>query len=150
MAIATPGRVACVFAALSFLAMGSHATAQQHATSRGMTALHGSLHAHSSLSGDVSAGHGLSPHDTYHAALNAGLDFLGISDHHNTPTSGAFGKQFTLEGSEYEDGLVAVAEQFNADHAGRFVAIPGIEWGTISNGNHINVFGFALLPTLSH
>lgn len=117
---------------------------QQH---RGKVVLFGVLHAHSSLSDDavtLPGNHNVDfrPSTLYAYARTHGLDFLGLSDHHKAIDSN---HRLAMTPEEYRTQLFDVAMQFNADHAD-FIAIPGIEWGNTSTGNHVNVFGSATLP----
>ncbi|MCH8823252.1 MAG: CehA/McbA family metallohydrolase [Planctomycetes bacterium] len=105
--------------------------------------LFGVPHAHSKLSDDVRADDTLMPIRAFQYAHRSGLDFLAITDHHNAIDSN---RRLAMEENEYKTLLFDVAMQFNASHNGEFIAIPGIEWGTIATGNHINVFGAAELP----
>ena len=114
-------------------------------THDGKTAVFGTLHAHSILSGDVTTTKGFSPLQTFTYVRDHGLDFIGISDHHK-PTGSPGGPRFTMNPNTYKDDLFDVAIQFNDDNAGKFVALPGIEWGTIGTGNHVNIFGSFTLP----
>ena len=129
---------------MAVLALWPLASAQTHPVHDGKIALFGSLHAHSELSGDVSTARGLTPREAFDYARTHGLDFLGISDHHKHSNAPG-GAQYHLEDAEYQQ-LLDAAEAVNAAHAGSFVAIPGIEWGTVATGNHINVFGASALP----
>ena len=110
-----------------------------------MIAVFGTLHAHSTLSGDVKTDKGLGPEGAFEYARTHGLDFLGISDHHK-PSGAPGGPRFHLTGTTYKDDLFDVAARITDEHAGTFVAIPGIEWGTIGTGNHVNIFGSLTLP----
>ncbi len=139
-------RITNLFAGiLTLLLLATVATAQTSLSHDGKIAVFGSLHAHSTLSGDVKDADGLTPLAAFTYARNSGLDFLGISDHHK-PAGAPGAPRFSLTATDYENGLVAVANQVNTQHAGVFVAIPGFEWGTIATGNHINVFGSPHLP----
>ncbi len=136
------------------ISSSSWAAPQARQTFDGKTAYFGSLHSHSVLSGDVSDSDGLSPAATYQAAMDAGLDFLGISDHHkgisnvHTPPKVLGGARFQLSATTYQ-GLRDDAAAFNTANAGSFVAFAGFEWGTIGTGNHINIFGADSLPPSS-
>lgn len=106
--------------------------------------LFGNLHAHSSLSGDVGGSNGdLIPANAFEYAHENGLDFIAITDHHKatdcTPT-------MRISKEEYNRDLYGVAMEYNEAHKGEFVAIPGIEWGNIATGNHLNVIGARKLP----
>jgi hypothetical protein len=98
--------------------------------------LYGNLHGHSTHSdGNPST---LQPIDDYNYAriTAAGMDFLGISEH-NHSTAG-------LQISDYKIGAAqadAVNGQLNG--AGQpFITLHGMEWGTISGGGHVLVYGF--------
>lgn len=108
----------------------------------------GTLHAHSVLSGDVSSSKGLTPQEAFDFARSSGLDFLGISDHHK-PTGAPGGPRFNLAPAKYKSDLFDVATAINDDDSIAFVAISGIEWGTIATGNHLNIFGANALPDQS-
>lgn len=112
-------------------------------------ALFGNLHAHSSLSRDVhpEAGEDLSPRAAFAYARAHGLDFLAITDHHKAVD--ARGPTLRMTDDEYRTQLYDVAMQVNSSPGRRFVAIPGIEWGNIATGNHVNVFGASSLPPAS-
>jgi hypothetical protein len=113
-------------------------------THDGKVALFGNLHAHSTLSDDVPDNTpDTTPQKGFEYAKAHGLDFLAISDHHMA--TDAAGRNW-LTATEYQTGLFKVAMDFNAAHPGEFVAIPGIEWGNMSVGNHINIFGAQSLP----
>ncbi|HEY0058760.1 MAG TPA: CehA/McbA family metallohydrolase, partial [Flavisolibacter sp.] len=97
--------------------------------------LYGNLHGHSTHSdGRPST---LQPKDDYEYARNAaGMDFLGISEH-NHATAG-------LQIADYKLGyLQAEAANGQLNAAGNaFLALHGMEWGTISGGGHVLVYGF--------
>jgi hypothetical protein len=139
-----------------------------HATHQGLTCFFGSLHAHSVLSPDfeprptnvnqfltlvnsnnparLSIRNG--PFEAWReAALQAKLDFLALTDHvhgeeqpgqefcdHEMPRGG---HQLLLDAA----GRINNDPQFR----GKFLAIPGVEWSSISSGNHVNIF-FARNP----
>lgn len=106
--------------------------------------LFGNLHAHSKLSRDISgAGDEMLPIRAFEYAHSHGLDFLAISDHHKAPEPS---RRLFMTANEYKTLLYDVAMKYNCDHPGQFIAIPGIEWGNIATGNHVNVFGAEDLP----
>jgi hypothetical protein len=110
----------------------------------GKVVLFGNLHAHSTLSDDVpDTTADTTPQKGFEYARVHGLDFLAISDHHMAVD--AAGRNW-LTADEYQNKLFKVAMDFNAAHPGEFIAIPAIEWGNMSVGNHINIFGAAGLP----
>ncbi|HEU4470855.1 MAG TPA: CehA/McbA family metallohydrolase [Flavisolibacter sp.] len=107
----------------------------QVAIDSGFLHLYGNLHGHSTHSdGRPST---LQPIDDYNYARNAaGMDFLGISEH-NHSTAG-------LQIADYKLGY-AQAESVNGQPniAGLpFITLYGMEWGTISGGGHVLVYGF--------
>ena len=76
-------------------------TFAQRPTHNDRTAYFGTLHAHSSLSGDVSGGASLEPNAAFAYARTHGLDFLGISDHHK-PTGAPGGSKFHMAANTYK------------------------------------------------
>lgn len=100
----------------------------------------GNLHAHTSYSD----GRGI-PADAYAKAREAGLDFFAVSEHNHDQADGKGdardGIVIARRPDLYSGGPAALrqtAERLNQD--GRFVAIYGQEFSTISSGNHMNVF----------
>jgi len=93
----------------------------------------GSLHSHTSFSD----GRG-TPHEAYtHARDAAGLDFMAITEH-NHPRAGQIANNPGLYNGNAPTSLRSAAQFFTEQ--GRFVAIYGQEFSTISSGNHANVF----------
>lgn len=91
---------------------------------------YGNLHAHSSYSDGNADNTALTPLDNYNYAKNSlCLDFLGISDH-NHATAG-------MQLSSWQLGL----NQAAAATTSNFLALYGMEWGVISNGGHVLVYG---------
>ncbi len=91
---------------------------------------YGNLHAHSSSSDgnkdDLSKG----PTDDYAFAKGSMfMDFLGISEHNHT------GAGMSL--SKWQPGIDAA----KTATANNFAALYGMEWGTISGGGHVVVYG---------
>jgi len=72
----------------------------------------------------------------------AKLDFLALTDHVHGPENG----QSEFCDHEMPPGgyrlTIDSAAKINNDPAfrGKFLAIPGMEWSTISSGNHLNIF----------
>ncbi len=96
----------------------------------------GDLHSHSALSDGNQDDKSQTPYDDYDFARNAlCMDFLGISEHNHYTASNNPG--MTL--AEYAIGLNEAAN-YTATHPG-FLALYGMEWGTISHGGHVLVYG---------
>jgi hypothetical protein len=95
----------------------------------------GNLHAHSDYSDgnkDASTSGASTPADDYALARTAQqFDFMGISEHNHT--------QAEMDISKYAPGL-AQADAATVD--GTFVALYGMEWGTISSGGHVVIYGY--------
>ena len=75
-----------------------------------------------------------------YARDRGGMDFMALSPHVvdfrvSDPVSDP---NLTPEG--YRE-ILDVAARVNRESQGRFVAIPSMEWNTLSNGNHVNIFG---------
>lgn len=113
-------------------------------TRDGKVVLFGNLHAHSKLSDDVThTGPDMTPAAAFAYAQAHGIDFLAITDHHKAVDSP---HRLWMTPTEYQNDLFQVAMDYNAQHAGQFIAIPGIEWGNTATGNHVNVLGARELP----
>jgi hypothetical protein len=100
----------------------------------------GNLHSHTSYS-DGSG----TPEQAYkHArdAQNANLDFMALTEHNHAEAVGSDGRGIATEPALYKgpgnDSLISTARRMTED--GRFVALYGQEFSTISSGNHVNVF----------
>lgn len=92
----------------------------------------GNLHAHTSLSDGVEE-----PQDAYAFARDeAGLDFMALSEH-NHAQAGRIANNHSLYSGSQADSLISVANRMTEN--GRFVALYGQEFSTISSGNHMNV-----------
>jgi len=74
-----------------------------------------------------------------HAAQTAKIDFLALTDHVHGGAASGEGEDSMPEGA-YAITLAA-ADRVNNDpeFAGKFLAIPGMEWSSISSGNHVNL-----------
>lgn len=96
----------------------------------------GNLHAHSDYSdGDMDnvcngASSATCCYDIGNTALN--FNYMGISDHNHNE-----GPVMSL--AKYASG-VSEANNYNSTHSD-FVALYGMEWGTISTGGHCNIYG---------
>lgn len=103
----------------------------------------GNLHSHTKYS-DGSG----TPREAYkYARDKAKLDFLAITEHnHRLAEQGAgdradgklIATQTNLYSGPSSSSLISAAKSFN--QSGKFVAIYGQEFSTISSGNHVNVF----------
>lgn len=93
----------------------------------------GNLHSHTSYSDGRAT-----PEVAYaHARDVAGLDFLAITEH-NHPDAGRIAEDPQLYSGSISTSLISTAGRFT--EPGRFVAIYGQEFSSISSGNHANVF----------
>lgn len=97
---------------------------------RQMHVYYGNLHSHTSYSDGV-----LTPHEAYKMAMGYGLDFMAVTEHNHRWAGGSDG--IFLTPKLYED-LKKTAAEF--DQPGKFAALYGQEFSTISSGNHVNVF----------
>lgn len=100
------------------------------------TTYYGNLHAHSAYSDGNKENANATPTDNYtyaHTALC--FDFLGISEHNHFSSTNNPGMLLPL----YAQGLQQAQAYTNA-HPG-FVALFGMEWGVISNGGHVVLYG---------
>jgi hypothetical protein len=101
----------------------------------GFVHLYGNMHSHTTFSdGRTSTGQ---PIDAYNFAKSAlGMDFLGISEHnHYTAGMRISNYKIGVQQSNAANGTLNVAGQ-------PFVALYGMEYGTISGGGHVNLYGF--------
>lgn len=105
--------------------------------SAGYTYLFGNIHAHSSYSDGNKDDLSKTPDDDYAFARDAlCMDFLGISEHNHT---GA--------GMSYPDYLKGYNEAnsmnlVTGSTGNSIVTLWGMEWGVISGGGHVLVYGF--------
>lgn len=96
----------------------------------------GNLHAHSDYSDGNKDHPGYTPTDDYNYALGSqGMDFLGISEHNHFSSPDNPGTYL----SKYRSGILE-AKAFTQAHPG-FLALYGMEWGVISGGGHVVVYG---------
>lgn len=92
----------------------------------------GNLHSHTSYSDGVQT-----PAEAYpHARDRGGLDFLAITEH-NHAQAGKIANNNALYSGSDPNSLISTANRLTEN--GRFVAIYGQEFSTISSGNHANV-----------
>jgi len=91
---------------------------------------YGNLHSHSSYSDGNKDDLTKKPEDDYAFAKNSmNLDFLGISEHNHT--------QAGMSLASWQPGIDAAKKATTSD----FVAMHGMEWGVISGGGHVIVYG---------
>ncbi|MBS1510508.1 MAG: cadherin-like beta sandwich domain-containing protein [Bacteroidetes bacterium] len=96
----------------------------------------GTLHSHSDYSDGNQDHPGYTPTDDYNYAMTAQcMDYLGISEHNHFSSANNPGNTITL----YHSGPVE-ANNFTAAHPG-FLALYGMEWGVISGGGHVVIYG---------
>jgi hypothetical protein len=96
----------------------------------------GNLHAHSDYSDGNQDRPGYTPTQDWEYATTAqGMDFLGISEHNHFSSANNPGTLIT----QYHSG-VEEARAFNKTHP-NFLALYGMEWGVISGGGHVVVYG---------
>jgi hypothetical protein len=90
----------------------------------------GNLHSHSSYSDGNQDNTSLTPANDYAYAKNSlCMDFLGISEHNHSEAG--------LNISNWQPGIT----QANAATTSNFLALHGMEWGVISGGGHVLVYG---------
>ena len=98
----------------------------------------GNIHSHSSYSDgnkDSTASGYYNPADDYnYARAGYHMDFLGIAEHNHYSSNNNPG----MHVGHYPMGLY---QADTANHNGSFVAMYGMEWGTISQGGHVVVYG---------
>ncbi len=91
---------------------------------------YGNLHSHSSYSDGNKDDLTKKPEDDYAFAKTAmNLDFLGISEHNHT--------QAGMSLANWQPGIDAAKKATTST----FVAMHGMEWGVISGGGHVIVYG---------
>ena len=96
----------------------------------------GNLHAHSDYSDGNQDNPGYTPADDYNYAMASQcMDYLGISEHNHYTANNSPGNKL----STYVLG-VTQATSFTTVHPS-FIALYGMEWGVISNGGHVLVYG---------
>ncbi|HEV8079672.1 MAG TPA: T9SS type A sorting domain-containing protein [Chitinophagaceae bacterium] len=96
----------------------------------------GSLHSHSDYSDGNKDRPGYTPAKDYEYAMTAQcMDFLGISEHNHFSSPDNPGNTIT----NFMKGPVQ-ADSFTNVHP-NFLALYGMEWGVISNGGHVVIYG---------
>ena len=92
----------------------------------------GNLHSHSDYSDGNKDNPGYTPYDDYTYAMSSMcMDYLGVSEHNHYSAGTRL--------ANYHLG-VTQAINFTATFPG-FIALYGMEWGVISNGGHVLVYG---------
>ncbi|HEV8514673.1 MAG TPA: MBG domain-containing protein, partial [Cyclobacteriaceae bacterium] len=90
----------------------------------------GNLHSHSSYSDGNKDDTTKKPEDDYAFAKNSRkMDFLGISEHNHT--------QAGMRLANWQPGIQAARNATTSN----FIAMHGMEWGVISGGGHVVVYG---------
>lgn len=95
----------------------------------------GNLHAHTAYSDGI-----LNPQEAYRMAIGNGLDFMAITEHNHEAAGGDDGIYLT---PQLYENLKQTAQAFS--QPGKFAALYGQEFSTISSGNHVNVFNAATI-----
>ncbi len=96
----------------------------------------GNLHAHSSFSDGNKDSTSYTPSDDYAFAKNSlCMDFLGISEHNHYTATNNPGMLLP----KYAPGI-SEAQNFTIANP-NFLAMYGMEWGVISNGGHVVIYG---------
>jgi hypothetical protein len=102
----------------------------------------GNLHSHSAYSDgnqdSVATGHYNPGNDFRYASASYHMDYLGIAEHNHYSSNNNPG----MHVGHYSMGLY---QADTANHNGSFVAMYGMEWGTISQGGHVVVYGVPAL-----
>ena len=108
----------------------------------------GNLHSHTSFS-DGSG----TPAEAYGHARDdqdARLDFMALTEHNHAEALGSDGIGIGTNAALYKgsdnNSLISTASRMTQD--GRFVALHGQEFSTISSGNHVNVFDIGEVITV--
>ncbi|MES2332874.1 MAG: HYR domain-containing protein [Bacteroidota bacterium] len=99
----------------------------------------GTLHSHTDYSDGNKDNIGHTPLDAFnYASASLGMDFLGVSEHNHFSSLDNPGNEV----ANYHLGM-AQAATFNSSHT-NFLALYGMEWGVISGGGHVVVYGDGL------
>jgi chitodextrinase len=117
---------------------GVQVTASPFDPAAGYMYLYGNLHAHSSYSDGNKDNTSKTPKDDYEFARDANcMDFLGISEH-NHSTAGLVISDYRLGYAQANlvNGVVSPTS------GNSIVTLWGMEWGVISNGGHVLLYGF--------
>lgn len=102
----------------------------------------GNIHSHTSYSDgnkdSATTGYHDPGGDYNYAKASYHMDYLGIAEHNHYSSNNNPG----MHVAHYPMGLY---QADTANHNGSFVAMFGMEWGTISQGGHVVVYGVPLL-----
>ena len=123
-----PHMIVAILVVLPMMVLGQVAEAQS------LEVFFGNLHSHTSYSDGVGT-----PEVAYaHARDVAGLDFLAVTEHNHRRAPSRIATDHQLYSGSISISLISTAARFTEN--GRFVAIYGQEFSSISSGNHANVF----------
>lgn len=96
----------------------------------------GTLHSHSDFSDGNADNPGFTPAQDYAYAKNSlCMDYLGISEHNHFSTQNQPGNQV----NNYHQGSIQANDFSTANST--FLAMYGMEWGVISGGGHVVIYG---------
>ncbi len=116
---------------------GSEVTAQPFDAATGFQYLFGNLHAHSSYSDGNKDNTSKTPKDDFEFARDANcMDFLGISEHNHSGAGMSYPDY--LRGYNHAQTVNGVT---SPNTGNSIVTLWGMEWGVISNGGHVLVYG---------
>ncbi|HEY6502517.1 MAG TPA: T9SS type A sorting domain-containing protein [Chitinophagaceae bacterium] len=117
---------------------GVEISAQPFDPSSGYQYLFGNLHAHSSYSDGNKDNTSKTPKDDYEFARDANcMDFLGISEHNHSGAGMSYADYLT--GYNEAQMVNGVTSPFTGNN---IVTLWGMEWGVISSGGHVLIYGF--------
>jgi hypothetical protein len=117
---------------------GVELSAQPYDPSSGYQYLFGNLHAHSSFSDGNKDNTSKKPVDDFQFARDANcMDFLGISEHNHSGAGMSYPDYLTgYNQAQSVNGVVSPST------GNSIVTLWGMEWGVISNGGHVLLYGF--------
>ena len=96
----------------------------------------GNLHAHSDYSDGNQDNPGFTPQDDYQYAMASQcMNYLGIAEHNHFTSNNNPGNRLITYGLG-----ISQATNFTVANPG-FLALYGMEWGVISNGGHVLIYG---------
>ncbi|MBD2768469.1 CehA/McbA family metallohydrolase [Hymenobacter sp. BT664] len=125
----------CTAAYLTSTPATASAVAPQPPTSTSYNFYRGNLHGHSAYSDgnkDASSSGASTPADDYALGrLAQRFDFMGISEHNHSQA-----------GMSLPNYALGLAQANAANQDGTFVTLYGMEYGTISGGGHVIIYGY--------